>query len=317
MCAPPPAPPGSEDAFLAKLFPRLGQMPPEIVIPPGDDCAALCVTPDRLLLFTVDQVIGDRHYVATGPTAAPPELVGRKLLARNLSDIAAMGGMPLYALVAAALSPAQDQAWLDRFFTGLLELAGQWKTAVVGGDLARAPHDAVASLTLVGTAAPGRVCRRAGAQPGDRLYATGSFGDSLPTAHHLTFVPRVAEGNWLATHRYPKAMIDVSDGLLLDALRLCRASAVALRLDLAAIPLRRPQTAVRSALIDGEDYELLLAVAAADADRLEREWPFSNTPLTRLGEFQSGKPDIVDAAGCTLSPGTGGFDHFATNALEP
>jgi thiamine-monophosphate kinase len=285
-------------------------MPPEIAIPPGDDCAALRVAPDRLLLFTVDQVIGDRHYVAGGPAATSPELVGRKLLARNLSDIAAMGGSPLYALVAAALGPEQDQAWLDRFFAGLLELASQWATVVVGGDLARAPHDAVASLTLVGTVAPDHVCRRTGAQPEDCLYATGRFGDSLRTGHHLTFAPRLREGQWLATQGFAKAMIDVSDGLLLDSLRICRASAVALRLDVATVPLRTAQTTAHGALTDGEDYELLFAVAAGNAGRLERDWPFPDTPLTRVGEFQVGEPVVLDTHGHPLDLGMGGFDHF-------
>ena len=127
----------TEDAFLRELFPRLGPFPADIVIPPGDDCAALRVSPGRLLLLATDQVIGDRHYCRHGPAAATPEQVGRKLLARNLSDIAAMGGRPLYALVTTALGPEEDEAWLRRFFDGLL--AGLGSPLCTGDPINRPP----------------------------------------------------------------------------------------------------------------------------------------------------------------------------------
>ena len=305
----------AEDRFLATLLPSLGVAPDTVVIPPGDDCAALQWGPGRLLLLTVDQLIGDRHFLRAGPGAATPEQAGRKLLARNLSDIAAMGGKPLFALLAVALGPLENATWLERFHHGLLELARETGVALIGGDLARAPQDLVTSLTLLGEAPADRVLRRAGACPGDRFYATGEFGQSFPTGHHLLFTPRLKEGAWLAEQRLARAMMDVSDGLALDAARLCRAGGVALRLDLRAIPARTPQTTLEQALGDGEDYELIFAIAPEDAPRLEAAWPFPETRLTCLGEFTA--PAAPDAAPLADLQGNAlperlltGFDHL-------
>jgi len=304
----------AEDRFLDALLPQLGVMPDDVVIPPGDDCAALRWGPDRLLLLTVDQLIGDRHFRRTGPGAATPEQAGRKLLARNLSDIAAMGGKPLFALLAVALGPPEDTTWLERFHGGLLELARAWHVALIGGDLARAPQDMVSSLTLLGEAPANRVLHRAGAQPGDQFFATGEFGQSYPTGHHLTFTPRLREGAWLAERQLARAMMDVSDGLALDAGRLCRAGNVTLHLDLDAIPVRTPQTTLAQALGDGEDYELIFAVPPEEAARLKAEWPFPETRLTRLGEFQAAAATdccLADAAGHPLPERLlKGFDHL-------
>lgn len=304
----------TEDAFLQALFPALGPMPPEVVVPPGDDCAAIRVAPDRLLLLAVDQVIGDRHFHLSGAQVASPREAGRKLLARNLSDIAAMGGKPLYALVATAVPPDRDAAWLRAFMDGILDLARETGTVLIGGDLAQAPHDVVTSLTIVGEVAPACVCRRGGARPGDVFFATGAFGASLPTGHHLHFTPRLREGQWLANRGGVHAMMDVSDGLLLDAFRICRASGLRLRLDTAAIPLRTPQTSRQQALTDGEDYELILAVAPEAASQFLADWPFADVRLTRLGGFEAAPvPDVLDAAtGGSLTAGQRlGFDHLA------
>ncbi len=303
----------TEDRFLHQLFPRLGAMPAEVVVGPGDDCAAVRARPGRLLLLAVDQVVGDRHYRLAGPDADPPALAGRKLLARNLSDIAAMGGVPLHALVAATLGPGQDEAWLNAFFDGMLELARATGVTLIGGDLARAPHDTVASLTITGEVADAEIKLRSGARPGDIFLATGGFGNSFPTRHHLTFTPRLREGRLLARHPGVHAMMDVSDGLFLDASRICRASNVTLRLDPARIPLRTPQTTIAQALGDGEDYELILAADPVTAAALEQTWPFPDVPLTRLGEFRApdaAGPQVTGPRGEPLQPGHAGFDHF-------
>ena len=331
----------TEDQFLQGLFPRLGAMPAEVVVPPGDDCAAVRVAPGRLLLLAVDQVVGDRHYhletqnaerrtqkemqepengqpatrnpqLATVPPT-PPELAGRKLLARNLSDIAAMGGRPLYALVAGAFAPGQDAAWLNRFFDGLLALGRETGTVLIGGDLARAPHDAVASLTIVGEVAEDRIKLRSAAQPGDVLFVTGQLGSSFETGHHLTFIPRLREGQWLAEQTGVRAMMDISDGLFPDATRVCRASNCGLRIAAACLPLRTPQTTLEKALGDGEDYELLFSVAPAAADVLAAAWPFPDVPLTRVGTFTAenpGRVTVMDAVGQELAFAAKGYDHF-------
>jgi thiamine-monophosphate kinase len=298
----------TEDAFLARLFARIPVSSKGLAIPPGDDCAALDLGDGRWWLIAVDQVVGDRHYVQSGPAATPPELAGRKVLARNLSDIAAMGGVPTYCLVAGAFGPSCSADWLQRFYGGILDLAGRFQVAMIGGDLARAPTDTVVSLTILGEIEAGKAVRRAGALAGDEFWVTGVFGDSFSSGHHLTFEPRCAEGAWLARQGYAHAMMDVSDGLLLDATRMSRASGVRLLLDVAAVPRRAATTSLQGALEDGEDYELIVAVPAGLAPALARDWPFS-TPIRPVGVFAVGAPGVWDLEGKAL--GEGGYDHFA------
>lgn len=297
----------TEDAFLAGLFARIPTAPRALAIPPGDDCAALDLGDGRWWLIAVDQVVGDRHYVQSGPAATPPELAGRKVLARNLSDIAAMGGVPTWCLVAGAFGPTCGEEWLRRFYDGILDLARRFGVAMIGGDLALTAADTVVSLTILGEVEAGKAVRRGGAVAGDEFWATGVFGDSFPSGHHLTFEPRCAEGAWLARQGYAHAMMDVSDGLLLDATRMCRASGVSLSLDVEAVPRRTATTSLQGALSDGEDYELIVAVAAGLAAAMAREWPFQ-TPFRRVGAFVAGPPGVWDREGKAL--GQGGYDHF-------
>lgn len=296
----------SEDNFLADLFLRLPSGSRQVIIPPGDDCAAIAWQKDKLLLLAVDQVIGDRHYIRSGPQATSPAMAGRKLLARNMSDIAAMGGKPTLCLLAGAFAPERDQQWLRAFYQGIVDLAVDNDIAMIGGDIAVTPHDDVASLTILGEVKPELVLRRSGARPDDWLFATGSFGDSFASQHHLLFTPRCEEGQWLAQQQIVSAMIDVSDGLLLDAQRLCQASAVGLTIDLEAIP-RRGHATLQQACGDGEDFELLFAVPPEKAAILQQQWPFAETPLTSFGRFTSSL-GLRDQQGRELAPT--GWDHF-------
>ncbi|HOF74509.1 MAG TPA: thiamine-phosphate kinase [Syntrophales bacterium] len=302
----------TEDDFLEALFKRMPRPPGELVIPPGDDCAGFREAGGSLLLIAADQVVEGRHFLDEGAFASSPQQVGRKLLARNLSDIAAMGGTPLYCLSSVALGSRHGAAWLDRFFDGMLDLARRWDTHLIGGDLARGAGKTVASLTIVGRAVESRVLRRSGAGDGDGFWATGLFGRSFPTGHHLEFEPRLAEARWLCEQGFASAMIDVSDGLLIDAGRLCRASGVSLFLDVGAVPRRGTGTSAEQALSDGEDYELLFSVPKEKERRLGREWPFRDLPLTRIGELRRApSPDIFDTGGSPLAPaGPPGWDHF-------
>ncbi|MCK5801399.1 MAG: thiamine-phosphate kinase [Lentisphaeria bacterium] len=296
----------TEDVFLADLLGRLPAADSSIIVPPGDDCAALDLGGEGLLLLAVDQVVGDKHYL---PEDTSPEAVGRKLLARNLSDVAAMGGTPTHCLVASATSPGCGGDWLARFFDGILEMANAHGVQMVGGDLACAPSDNVASLTILGRVLRERVLLRSGARPGDVLLATGTFGESFVTEHHLFFEPRCREGVWLADSGIPTAMMDVSDGLLLDASRVCKASGVSLLLDCPSIPRRRAETTLSQALSDGEDYELLLAVPSHAAAKLLADWPFDDVLLTRIGRFvERGDGLVLDEGGQVLP--VEGYDHL-------
>lgn len=299
----------TEDGFLAMLFEKLPPGSREVAVPAGDDCAGIALADGRVLLVAADQVIGDRHYNQTGPDRTPPEQAGRKLLARNVSDIGAMGGTPTQCVICAAFGPDVDENWMVRFHDGIIDFARELGIAVIGGDVARAPHDTVCSLTILGIVPAAELVLRRGASEGDVLLVTGTFGDSLSTGHHLSFPTRWREGRWLAANRHAKAMIDVSDGLLLDAARLCRASGIGLMLDLDAVPLRIPGSNPARACADGEDYELLVAVRPDRVNHVLAEWPFPDVPLTQAGRFApTPEHAVVDSAGRALK--ADGYDHF-------
>ncbi len=304
-----------EDAFLAALIAGLPTSD-ELLIPPGDDCAAIAWGPDEWMLIAVDQVAADVHYHGRqAPDPTPPELAGRKLLARNLSDIAAMGGRPRFALLAIAAAADCSREWADAFASGVNELAVATGTLMIGGDLARGGSD-VASLTILGSVAPDRLLRRNAVKAGDRIFVTGSFGGSLASGHHLTFEPRLAEGRWLAG-RGIRSGIDVSDGLLKDLERLCHASGVGASLDLEAVPRRclgGEPVGIAEALLGGEDYELIVSVPEAMAETIVPQWPFA-TPLTPVGRFvarQDSMTPVHDRHGEELRRRFGtSFNHFA------
>ena len=309
----------NEEEFLAKLFPKLST-DKTLVVPPGDDCAAIQIGDNELLLVTVDQVADDIHYLSTNhrqPT--PAEKVGRKLLARNISDIAAMGGSPKYCVMAIALSPEYDESWLNEFSQGVIDLAKKFHILVIGGDLSSAKAN-VSSITLLGSVDPKTICRRNQASPGDTIFVTGEFGGSLVNGKHLDFMPRLEEAKWLAKNGYTRAMIDVSDGLLTDLSRMCSAAQVLAVVNEEAVPRtkieNKPVSLTRS-FTDGEDYELIFSVSPRHQREVLKNWPFS-TRLTEIGKFGQllNETLIVNDKNHDLIEHYGkGFDHF--NPKDP
>ena len=259
----------------------LGAASPRAPFGIGDDCAVLPAARGPQLI-TVDPVIFGRHFDA----AVPPRAVGAKLLKRNLSDLAAMGGCPSAAVLALTLDPQTSLAWLEQFYRGLAACARRYRVPIVGGDIAQADGVLAASLTLLGAAAGPRIVTRTGARIGDSIYVTGVLGRSLASGHHFAFHPRLAEGTWLAGRPEVRAMMDVSDGLAKDLGALTPPhTKPALEPD--ALPLRRGAD-LRAALTDGEDYELVFALAAhTDAVAFARAWHrrFPRTRLTNIGHF--------------------------------
>jgi thiamine-monophosphate kinase len=215
----------------------------------------------------------------------PPGAVGAKLLKRNLSDIAAMGGRPSAAVVALALDGRVSVKWLGDFYRGLARESRRYRVPIVGGDVARLPGAFVATLAMGGEVA-GRVLTRTGSRPGDWIYVTGVLGRSLASGHHYLFEPRLEEGAWLARRDDVRAMMDVSDGLAKDLAALTPRGAVPAIFG-AMLPLRKG-AGIRNALCDGEDYELVFSVAqGARRASLEKAWrrAFPRTPLTCIGRF--------------------------------
>ena len=299
-----------EAQFYKMIFPLLPQER-DVVVGPGDDCAAVDLGLDgNLLLLAADQLNSDIHYDLK---RTEPEQAGAKLLKRNLSDIASMGGRPLHAIITIATGNFNPD-WLRRFYEGLGQEATAWSVSICGGDLATLKNTGsgiAASLFITGLVHKDRMCLRNAMRPGDLLYATGEFGRSFETGHHLSFTPRLKEAVFLAGP-FTRAMMDVSDGLLLDASRMASASHVGIRLCLENIP-RRDGCSLEHALSDGEDYELLFSVPKDKSPRLENEWPFTGTLLTRIGEVVGEHAGIVtDLDDIDLSSRflLTGFDHL-------
>ncbi|MFA5263614.1 MAG: thiamine-phosphate kinase [Opitutaceae bacterium] len=292
-----------EERLIAAIRRWLGSATPRAPFGIGDDCA---VVPQgrAAQLLTVDPVIYGEHY----DDSVPPKFAGEKLLKRNLSDIAAMGGRPRAAVIAFALDSRVRIDWLKAFYQGLAAASRRYGVPIVGGDVARHQGGIVATLTLVGEASGPRTLTRTGARAGDWIYVTGQLGGSLASSHHYLFTPRLKEGAWLSRRGEVRAMMDVSDGLAKDLHSLTPPRSLpALEAD--ALPLRKGCT-LRAGLCDGEDYELVFAVSSkADPAVFERAWrrAFPRTRLSRIGRFL--KPVDFPASALHLEDYRG-FEHL-------
>lgn len=289
----------------------------------GDDCAILGIGADTELLVTTDMLMDGRHFrlAEDGPHA-----VGFKALGVNLSDIAAMAGIPRAAVVAVALprsSATTDVA--QGVYLGMRELAELFVVDLVGGDTNAWDGPLVISVTVLGEATARGAVRRAGARPGDVILVTGPLGGSLHAGRHLQPQPRVAEA--LAIHQAAPihAMIDLSDGLSSDLGHiLTESGGLGAVLEESAIPIHRDAVllserdgipAVTHALNDGEDFELCLVVSAEDAARLIANPP-APAAIHRLGTITASPGlRLLRADGRQQSIPSGGFDHLATPML--
>lgn len=309
----------NEFELIARLTPGLASNA-SVVVPAGDDCAVLDLgIPGRLVLFKTDAVVEGIHFT----TDAPPEQVGHKALARALSDIAAMGGVPTAALVTLALPREFDAGRVERIYAGLNATARRYGVAIVGGETSTNPERLLLSIALLGTVERERCVRRAGAKDGDALFVTGELGGSL-AGRHLEFEPRLAEARWLTEHFPVHAMIDLSDGLAGDLRHLLHAGNVGAELHSTAIPVSRAaklkaraessaKPPLLAALTDGEDFELLFTVPSRQAVPLTDAWKqqFPKLRLSCIGR-------ITAAPGLRLRDHHGvrpltehGYTHFA------
>lgn len=251
----------------------------------GDDCAVL---PGGGLL-TCDPVIEGIHFLP----GTPPRQVGWKAMARNLSDIAAMGGEPRSAVVSLGLRPSTPVRWVRELYAGMRAVAGQFGCEIVGGDTARVRHEQFVVVTLLGHA--DRPVLRSGAKPGDVVFVTGNLGGSFRSGKHLRFIPRIAEARWLVEHCRPTAMMDVSDGLASDLHRLVEASVVGFDIASCKIPGKLP-----GALTDGEDFELVFTVAPREAGKVRRKF-------YEIGRVIKKPVVLLDGQPLTAK----GYDHFS------
>jgi thiamine-monophosphate kinase len=284
-----------EDEVVARLIKSLG-VDDRVLLRAGDDCAVVR-NAGNLQLLKTDCIIEGVHFLME----ANPKDVGWKGLCRPISDIAAMGGKPLDALVTVALPGELEFDWLRRLYVGLKRAASEYGVNLVGGETAKSPGPVFISVSLTGTVSNGKYVTRGGGQDGDWLFVTGRLGGSIK-GKHLRFRPRVEQASWLVEHHPIHAMMDLSDGLASDLPRMAAASGLDFDIDLKKIP-RLPSCAVENALYDGEDYELLFAFPDSARIRLEKQWKetFPSLRLTAIGRLvQQGQRSFPSK----------GYDHF-------
>ncbi|MDP6775710.1 MAG: thiamine-phosphate kinase [Candidatus Latescibacteria bacterium] len=317
----------------------------DVVCGIGDDCAVLPLDAHRVLLLTTDLMVEDVHF-RLGATS--PQDLGYKLLAVNLSDVAAMGGDPREAVVSVAAPTDLDLAHLDGLYDGLHECAERFRTNIVGGDTTRSPGPLVLNLALTGEASSDCVLTRSGARPGDLVYASGTLGDSagglalvlgeeaqihraarehLLRRHHRP-EPRVELGKRLAASGAVTAMIDLSDGVASDLQHICERSEVSAVVEEARVPLSPPLRGfcrstgtdpMAPALSGGEDYELLFTADPGRADKLDRIAAATDVPpLHRIGEIGEGPANVclISSTGERRELSATGFDHFGSDQQQ-
>ncbi len=290
-----------------------------VVVGPGDDCAILDFgLADRLILFKTDAVVEGVHFNAK----APPEKVGHKALGRCLSDIAAMAGTPVAAVITLGLPQVFEPSYIDQLYAGMSTLARKYDVAFVGGETTANPSGIFISVALLGWVPRGKGVLRSGAEVGDAIFVTGELGGSL-AGKHLDFEPRLAEARWLAEHFSIHSMLDISDGLAGDIRHLLNASKVGAELLASSIPISREarhagkeesaKPPLLAALTDGEDFELLFTVASRDAVPVLDRWKerFPELPLTCIGKVTAHEGVTIRDKQGVRPLNVHGYVHFA------
>jgi thiamine-monophosphate kinase len=328
---------GGELALIEHIRARAARLPATraVRVGIGDDCAVLRPPAGEEIVVTTDFSLERRHFTRA---THPPRAVGHRALARGLSDIAAMGAKPLAAFLSLALprDVAADANWLDEFLDGLFALCAETGCTLAGGDLSEAPSaEIIADIVVVGSVVRGKALLRSGARPGDAIYVTGALGGAAQeldellsglktrtkTAHdhpHLFPQPRLAVGQALVARKLASACMDLSDGLLIDLTRLCRASDVRSELDLLALPAANnlrtldPAMRLKRMTTGGEDYELLFT--ARPQTKMPRS--IAGVAITRIGCMQkaSGRQPLLAerlSNGKLRALTIAGWEHFA------
>ncbi len=264
-------------------------------IPIGDDAGGFRPSAGKTVLVSTDAIV---EGVDFRMGEIRPEAAGRKALAVNLSDMAAMGATPRGFVAAVGIPRGMTEKWLLGFHRGMMALAKKYSVACLGGDISRA-REFFAAVTIWGEALPSRITFRGGARPGDWIGVTGTLGGSI-LGHHCRFEPRIEEGRFLAERFHPRAMIDLSDGLLQDLGHILKASGAGAELHMEALPVsadariqskKDGRSEREHALTDGEDFELLFAAPPAAAKKITRawDWRFPRVRLSWIGKVIPGR----------------------------
>jgi thiamine-monophosphate kinase len=316
---------------LSKNQGRAARGSPAIMAGIGDDCAVLRLPPGSESLVTTDFSLEGIHFRRDWH---PPESVGHRCLARGLSDIAAMGGEPVAAFLSLALPRNLPQAWVGKFLSGLLRLAGKFGVTLAGGDTSESPDGILADIVVVGTVPKGTAILRSGARPGDRIYVSGELGGSAAALQqmrlqqttkklkrnlnpaqyprHFFPEPRIELGRILREEGLASAMIDTSDSLSTDLAHICEESGVGAEVEAEALPrahVGKPphEVALELALHGGEDYELLFTAPR------NRTIPsrIAGVPITQIGRItRARKIGLRNRRGVAHELEPRGWEHF-------
>ncbi|TLY59114.1 MAG: thiamine-phosphate kinase [Gammaproteobacteria bacterium] len=319
--------PLTEFELIERYFRDCGAARSDVIAGIGDDAALVAVPPDTELVVATDTLVAGVHF----PQGSPAASIGHRALAVNLSDLAAMGARPAWALLALTI-PRAEEAWLAEFAAGLAALARAHGVALVGGDTTRGPL--TVTVQLLGTVPPGAALRRCGGRAGDALFVSGTPGDAAaglaleerrlaaePLAlaylreRFLRPTPRMALGERLRGHA--SACIDVSDGLLGDAGKLAQASQTGVEISFAAVPVSEPlvravgeEQARTLALTGGDDYELLFAVHPEKVSAMLADLPPERWGYTRIGALRAAPGAEVLREGTVMQFSHSGYQHF-------
>jgi thiamine-monophosphate kinase len=295
----------------------------------GDDCALVDVTNGMDLAISMDTMVSGTHFFPD----VDPENLGHKALAVNLSDIAAMGAMPYWAMLALTL-PSVDHEWLSAFAKGFFDLATEYNVSLIGGDTTRGPL--TLTVTIMGQVPAGAALKRSGAKAGNDIWVSGNIGDAaLAVAHRHGKVvlseadyreavmrlyeptPRVALGQ--ALRGMATAAIDISDGLIADLGHICRLSGVGATVELGSIPVSEigarhfnDDKGLTAIVAGGDDYELVFTAPANSRESIADLTEILGVPLTRIGQVKRGKGvSLLGADGKPMKIDGRGYDHFS------
>lgn len=324
-----------EFGLIEKIARSAGAGHPDVIKGIGDDAAVVRSSKTQCQLLTTDTLIEGIHFE---PSHTTPFLLGKKCIAVNLSDIAAMGGTPVCFVVSLSTPPQTPYEFIHKLYQGMIQRARAFGVSLAGGDTTASKDRMVITITLLGTARTDRVIYRHGARAGDAIYVTGFLGDAALglslikrrkalsriqplVKKHLDPMPRVAEGNRISRTRLASSMIDISDGLLADLRHILEQSQAGARIWLNRLPLS-PQyrqhwqeaadDRYAPALCGGEDYELLFTVPPDKQKRVATLERACGIPVTCIGEITGKKYElkVLDEQNREVAYGKEGFTHF-------
>ena len=289
--------------------------PAVVPVGPGDDCAIVNIG-DESMCVSVDQLLDGVHFRLEELGA---HAVGRKAMARALSDIAAMAQIPIAAVASVAMPKGFSQSDAQEMYAGRRSVSDEFACPMVGGDTGAWSQKLAISVTVFGKPDGIAPVLRSGAKVGDAICVTGSFGGAWQTTRHVTFTPRIREARLLARRCDLHAMIDVSDGLAIDLSRICKASGVGASINAASIPVapnaegkRTNITPLQAAITDGEDYELLFTLPPEQAKQLLQDQPF-DAAVSCIGHITQNQPAnnlTITSDDGTINPlAAEGWDH--------